>query len=94
MIDHGNGEFSILAHLRRGSVRVAAGERLEAGDAVGECGNNGESVLPHLHYQLQPDARPGSRSVPAPFSDFLANGVRVARGVPTRGQSVMHASQP
>ena len=94
MIDHGNGEFSILAHLRRGSVRVAAGERLEAGDAVGECGNNGQSVLPHLHYQLQPDARPGSRSVPAPFSDFLANGVRVARGMPTRGQSVMHASRP
>jgi len=94
VIDHGNGEFSFLAHLRRGSVRVAAGERLEAGDAVGECGNNGQSVLPHLHYQLQLDARPGSRSVPAPFSDFLANGVRVARGMPTRGQSVMHASRP
>src|SRR5687768_5769597 len=41
-IDHGNGEFSILAHLRRGSVRVAAGHRLEAGDTVGECGNNGQ----------------------------------------------------
>lgn len=94
VIDHGNGEFSILAHLRRGSVRVAAGKRLEAGDAVGECGNNGESVLPHLHYQLQLDSLPGSRSVPAPFGDFLANGVRVARGVPTRGQSVMHASPP
>jgi hypothetical protein len=93
-IDHGNGEFSILAHLRRGSVRVAAHQRLAAGDTVGECGNNGESVLPHLHYQLQLDSLPGSRSVPAPFSDFLADGVRIMRGVPTRGQRVMDASRP
>jgi hypothetical protein len=90
-IDHGNGEFSILAHLRRGSVRVAAGQRIEAGDTVGECGNNGESTLPHLHYQLQLGAVPGSRPVPAPFSDYLAEGERVVRGIPARGQRIMHA---
>lgn len=91
-IDHGNGEFSILAHLRRGSVRVAADQRIEAGDTVGACGNNGESVVPHLHYQLQLDSRPGSRPVPAPFSDFLAEGERVVRGIPTRGQRLVHAA--
>ena len=92
IIDHG-GEFSVLAHLRRGSVRVATGQEIEAGNTVGECGNNGESALPHLHYQLQLDARPG-RPVPAPFSDFMAGGVRVARGQPTRGQHVVHAARP
>ncbi len=92
-IDHGGGEFSVLAHLRRGSVRVATGQKIETGETVGECGNNGESVLPHLHYQLQLDPRPG-RPVPAPFSNFMAEGVRVARGQPTRGQRVIHAARP
>lgn len=90
-IDHGGGEFSMLAHLRRGSVRVASGQQLEMGDTVGVCGNNGESVLPHLHYQLQ---RGPGRPVPALFSDFLANAVRVGRGQPTRGQRVTHTARP
>lgn len=90
-IDHGGGEISMLAHLRRGSVRVSNGQMLAAGDTVGECGNTGESTLPHLHYQLQ---RGPGRPVPALFSDFLANGARVTRGQPTRGQRVIHAPQP
>jgi murein DD-endopeptidase MepM/ murein hydrolase activator NlpD len=92
-IDHGDGEYSVLAHLRRGSVRVATGQEIEAGDTVGECGNNGESVLPHLHYQLQLDPRPG-RPVPAPFSGFIADGVLVARSQPSRGQRVIHVARP
>jgi hypothetical protein len=90
-IDHGGGEISMLAHLRHGSVRVSNGQTLAAGDTVGECGNNGESVLPHLHYQLQ---RGPARPVPALFSDFLANGARVTRGQPTRGQRVIQAPRP
>lgn len=93
-IDHGEGESSVLAHLRRGSVRVAAGQRIEAGDIVGECGNNGDSTLPHLHYQLLLGSPPGWRPVPAPFSNFVAEGVRVRRGIPTRGQRVVHAARP
>ena len=87
-IDHGNGETSILAHLRRGSMRVAAGERVEVGDTVAQCGNNGESMLPHLHYQLQLGAPPAWHPVPAPFDNFEADGMHVARGIPTRGQHV------
>lgn len=52
VIDHGSGEFSILGHLRRGSVRVRAGERVRAGQVVGQLGNSGNSGGPHLHYQL------------------------------------------
>jgi hypothetical protein len=48
-------------------------------------------VLPHLHYQLQLSSLPGTRPIPASFSDFLAEGARVTRGIPTRGQRVMHA---
>lgn len=31
VIDHGNGEFSILAHLKRGSIAVKAGDTVEIG---------------------------------------------------------------
>ena len=42
----------LLAHLRHGSVRVAVDERIDAGSPVGEVGNSGNSVTPHLHLQL------------------------------------------
>ena len=52
LIDHGNGEYSSLAHLQRGSVRVKAGDRVSQGDVLGRVGNSGSSDTPHLHYQL------------------------------------------
>lgn len=89
VIDHGNGEYSLLAHLKRGSVRVRVGERVRAGQQVGECGNSGNSSGPHLHYGLRgsPDPDKGM-SLPAQFADYFADGRRVARGEPLRGQKI------
>ena len=47
-----DGPFVLLAHLRRGSVRVAPGDVVAAGDQVGECGNSGNSTQPHVHVQV------------------------------------------
>ncbi len=46
------GPYVLLAHLRRGSVRVSPGDALAVGDAVGECGNSGNSTQPHVHVQV------------------------------------------
>src|SRR5690606_18783038 len=35
IIDHGNDEFSVYAHLAPGSIAVAAGEQVTAGQALG-----------------------------------------------------------
>ena len=53
IIQHGSAEYSLLAHLRRGSVSVRVGEAVTRGQPVGECGNSGFSTVPHLHFQVQ-----------------------------------------
>jgi biotin carboxyl carrier protein len=52
VVDAGDGTYAVLAHLRRGSVRVTVGDRVAAGEQVAECGNSGNSSEPHLHVQL------------------------------------------
>lgn len=56
-----NGIWIVLAHLRRGSVRVRTGERIESGHVIGEVGNSGNSNEPHLHIHAQ---RPGTADAP------------------------------
>ena len=43
----------LLAHLKRGSVTVQAGQSIAAGDIVGAVGNSGNSDEPHLHVHAQ-----------------------------------------
>lgn len=51
IIDHG-GEYSILAHLKRGSVTVNAGDKVQRGELIGQLGNSGNSSEAHLHFQI------------------------------------------
>ena len=53
LIQHRQAEFSLLAHLRRGSVSVAVGDSVRVGQKIGECGNSGHSTQPHLHFHVQ-----------------------------------------
>jgi len=52
VIDHGNGEFSLLAHMQQGSVRVKTGDHVDQGSPIGLLGNSGNAYAPHLHYHL------------------------------------------
>jgi murein DD-endopeptidase MepM/ murein hydrolase activator NlpD len=89
VIDHQNGEYSFLAHLKQGSVAVQVGVRVEPGDLLGLCGNSGNSSEPHLHYHLQnAPGFPGGQGLPAQFQSYTADGVMVERGEPVRGQVV------
>jgi murein DD-endopeptidase MepM/ murein hydrolase activator NlpD len=87
VIDHGNGEHSLLAHLRRGTVEVRAGDDVEAGALLGRCGNSGRSSMPHLHYHLQTGAAYAEGvGLPAFFRGYLSGGRLVERGEPVRGE--------
>ena len=54
VIDHGNGEFSAMAHFQQGSIIVKAGDRVTRGQVIAKMGRSGMgSGLIHVHYQLQ-----------------------------------------
>lgn len=74
----------LLAHLRAGSVRVRVGQRVGAGEQIGECGNSGNSTEPHLHLQVSRSLGRDAEGAPLVFTD-LPGG----RGVPRNGQIVV-----
>lgn len=74
------GQFDILlAHFRKGSLRVAPGDLVREGQPIAALGNSGASDLPHLHIHAQ---RPGTQA--APFSGkpvpMRINGRFLVRG--------------
>lgn len=56
VIDHGNGEYSYLAHMKKGSIIVKAGDQVKRGDEMGKLGNSGNSSEAHLHFQVSDGA--------------------------------------
>jgi hypothetical protein len=53
VIDHGQGEFSMIAHFQKGSLTVKAGARVTQGQRLGLLGTSGDTNSPHVHHQLQ-----------------------------------------
>jgi Peptidase family M23 len=89
ILDHGNGEFSFLCHLQKGTVAVQTGAVVKAGQSLGKAGNSGNSSQPHLHYHLQTTPRQNDGDgLPAQFLGYLADGKKVERGEPVRGQLI------
>lgn len=52
LIDHGDGEFSVLPHMMPGSVLVKAGNAVHQGEMIGRVGFSGDAIFPHVHYSL------------------------------------------
>ncbi|UHA74214.1 M23 family metallopeptidase [Paenibacillus sp. 481] len=51
-IDHENGEYTLMAHFKKDSIKVKKGERVKAGQLLGLCGNSGNSSEAHIHMHL------------------------------------------
>jgi murein DD-endopeptidase MepM/ murein hydrolase activator NlpD len=52
-VDHGGGVHTLYGHMR--VLRVAAGDQVLAGDALGEVGMTGVTTGPHLHWEVRRD---------------------------------------
>ena len=91
IIGHENGEFSMLAHFKEGSIIVSVWDVVVKGQELGKAGNSGNSSEPHLHYQLQTTADPlEGEGLPAQFLNYYANGNLIEIGEPVRSQSIIN----
>ena len=46
----------MLAHFQAESVIASVGDRVQQGQTLGKLGSSGDTVTPHVHYQLQSGA--------------------------------------
>ncbi|WP_413254187.1 M23 family metallopeptidase [Streptomyces decoyicus] len=85
ILDLGDGTYALYAHVRRGSLTVRTGDRVRAGQPLGQCGDSGNSSEPHVHFQLMDGEDPETATgVP-----FTWRGI----GVPANGE-LFDAEEP
>ncbi len=53
VIDHGNGWETQYSHLKRRSIMVRRGQRVEAGTPLGEIGLSGNTEFPHVDFAVR-----------------------------------------
>ena len=76
ILDLGGGHFALYAHLQPGSLKVALGDRVSAGQVLAKLGNSGNSDAPHLHFQLTDANSPlGAEGIPYEFTSFTQTDV-------------------
>jgi murein DD-endopeptidase MepM/ murein hydrolase activator NlpD len=72
------GRFATYAHLAPGSLQVKEGERVTRGQSLGNVGNSGNSLGPHLHFHVSDRPEPlAGEGLPFALDSFTLVG-RVA----------------
>jgi murein DD-endopeptidase MepM/ murein hydrolase activator NlpD len=89
VINHENGEYSLMAHFIPGSLKVRPGMRVVAGTPLGQCGNSGQSTEPHLHWQVMDNAHANqARGLPPRLQPYDKNGAMTVE-IPQGGDNLV-----
>lgn len=52
ILDLGSQRYALYAHLQPGSIKVRVGDNVKPGQVIGLVGDSGNSIAPHLHFQV------------------------------------------
>ena len=92
IINHLNGLFSQISHIKKDSFDVFIGQYITKGTYLARCGNSGRSPEPHIHFQLQTTPIAGAKTLEYPISYFIErNGIEKKlkiSEVPTEGSFI------
>ena len=71
ILDLGEQRYAMYAHMKTGSIKVHKGEHVKVGQVIGLVGNTGNSVAPHLHFQVNDGPSSlASNGLPYEIRDF------------------------
>ena len=65
------GLYTKLSHLKPGTLKVAEGDTVRAGEYLAQSGSSGRSPEPHLHFQVQAFPYIGSQTLAYPLAYYL-----------------------
>jgi hypothetical protein len=71
ILNHLNGLFSQISHVKKDSFNVFIGQYVTKGTYLARCGNSGRSPEPHIHFQLQTVPTVGAKTLPYPIAYFV-----------------------
>ena len=93
-IQHADGRVSWLLHMQPNSIRVKIGDHVRAEQLIGKIGFSGDSLFPHLHYNVTDSPNYPSQGVPSYFKQFVRvlgeRRISLSKGQVDTGDIVEH----
>jgi Peptidase family M23 len=75
ILDLGGQHYALYAHLQPGSIKVRRGDHVKLGQVLGLVGDSGNSIVPHLHFQVTSGpSSMASNGLPYEIGDFQITG--------------------
>ncbi len=97
-IRHADGRVSWLLHMQPNSVQVKTGDHVKAGQFLGKVGFSGDSLFPHLHFNVTDGAVYPSQGVPSYFKHFARilgrRKISIVFGQVDTGDLIMDSNRP
>ncbi|HET6217143.1 MAG TPA: M23 family metallopeptidase [Acidobacteriaceae bacterium] len=75
ILDLGHQRYALYAHMQPGSIKVRSGDKVHLGQVIGLVGDTGNSIVPHLHFQVTDGPSSlSSNGFPYEISEFQITG--------------------
>lgn len=75
ILDLGDHHYALYAHMQSESIHLKRGDRVKLGQVIGLVGNSGNSIAPHLHFQMTEEVLPAaSNGLPYEVNSFSVTG--------------------